>query len=42
MKIVKVILSREALEVYNNLKSSSLKNNIILLKSIDSKFSLLK
>jgi hypothetical protein len=42
MKIVKVILSREALDVYNNLKSSSLKNDITLLRSIDSKVSLLK
>lgn len=42
MRDVKVIFSQDALKVYNLLKSSSVKNDLILSKSIEYKINLLK
>jgi len=42
MKVIKVVLSQDALDVYEYLKINSSKNNNILSKSIDAKISLLR
>jgi len=42
MKEVKIIFSKDALEIYNNLKSSALKKNIMIAMAITKKLDIIK